>query len=43
MRNSNRGFTIFELIVALGALGSLCVTLWLIYWIGRALMKYVGA
>ena len=41
--NKQRGFTLFELIFAILWLLGLGLSLYIIYWVILALMKYVGA
>ena len=41
--NKQRGFTIFELVFVIAWLAALGVGVTLLYWVIRALIKYVGA
>lgn len=40
--NKQRGFTVIELVMALFWLGGFVLSLTLVYWVIRALIKYVG-
>lgn len=38
-----KGWTLVELIMLLGIIGSLAISGWFIYLISRALLKYIGS
>ena len=40
--NKQRGFTLYGLLVTLWVIGCMGISLTIIYWVIRALIKYVG-